>query len=155
MITFVPGFVNEDVRQAEEARGALFGRLREAFAGDTAAFRAAVRDSMAARGPMPRASLSDVADHIDHAVEVAGIDHVGIGSDFDGIGSAPEGLEDVSKFPALFAELIRRGYSEDDLAKIAGRNVLRVMRAVEETARRLQAEEPARTATLPRVEPGS
>ncbi len=153
MITFVPGFVSERVHRWEEERGALADRLRAAFPDDTAAFRAAMRDSMAARGPAPHATLSDVADHIDHAVQVAGIDHVGIGSDFDGIGSAPDGLEDVSKFPALFAELVRRGYSDEDLARIAGRNILRVMRQVEGTARRLQQEEPPRVAIQPQEPP--
>lgn len=80
---------------------------------------------------LPRPSFSRIADHIDHAVEVAGIDHVGIGSDFDGIEVTPKGLEDVSKMPVLFAELRRRGYAEEDLAKIAGGNFLRVMAQVQ------------------------
>jgi len=153
MITFVPGFVSQEVRRWEMGRDSLMRGMRPAFGADTAAFRAALRDSMGARGPAPRAKLADVADHIDHAVEVAGIDHVGIGSDLDGIGTAPDGLEDVSKFPALFAELLQRGYSEEDLAKIAGRNVLRVMRRAEETSRRLRREEPPRVASIPRETP--
>ena len=80
------------------------------------------------------ASLGDVADHIDHIRKIAGIDHIGIGSDFDGFSGPPEGLEDVSKYPALLAELMRRGYSKDDVRKVAGLNVLRVMRAVERVA---------------------
>ena len=72
--------------------------------------------------------LGDVADHIEHIRDVAGVDHVGIGSDFDGITDTPVGLEDVSTFPALFAELSRRGWSEEDLAKLAGGNVLRACR---------------------------
>jgi membrane dipeptidase len=79
---------------------------------------------------------------------VAGVDHVGIGSDFDGGIEAPVGLEDVSKFPNLFAELIRRGWSDADLEKLAGKNVLRAMREAEATARRLQASRPASTATI-------
>jgi membrane dipeptidase len=150
MITFVPQFVNQDVRSWVASRDSLARRLRERFGSDTVAFRAAMADSMATRGEMPRATLSDVADHIDHAVEVMGVDHVGIGSDFDGIDFAPDGLEDVSKFPALFAELLGRGYSEEDLAKIAGGNLLRVMRRVEEVARRLGAEEPPRVVSIPR-----
>ena len=87
------------------------------------------------------ATLSDVADHIDHIADVAGVDHVGIGSDFDGVGGVvPVGLEDASKFPALLAELSRRGWSEDELAKLAGENVLRVLREAESSARRLQRE---------------
>ena len=87
------------------------------------------------------ATLSDVADHVEHVADVAGIDHVGIGSDFDGVGGlVPVGLEDPSKFPALLAELSRRGWSEDELAKLAGENVLRVMREAEAASRRLQRE---------------
>lgn len=75
------------------------------------------------------ATVADVASHIDHAVKIAGIDHVGIGSDFDGISSPPQGLEDISKMPALVAELLKRGYSERDIKKILGENTLRVIRA--------------------------
>lgn len=84
------------------------------------------------------ATLSDVADHIDHIREVAGIDHIGIGGDFDGISSVPAGLEDVSTYPALFAELARRGYTVEELRKIAGLNLLRAMREMETTAHELQ-----------------
>jgi membrane dipeptidase len=88
--------------------------------------------------PAPFATLADVADHIDHVVGLVGIDHVGLGSDFDGVGdSLPEGLKDVSGYPALLAELQSRGYSEEDLAKVAGENLLRVWEAVEEVAREL------------------
>jgi membrane dipeptidase len=89
---------------------------------------------------IPAPPMERVADHIDHAVQVGGIDHVGIGSDFDGIFSAPRGLEDVSKIPDLAIELARRGYSEEDLKKILGGNLLRVMRQVEQTARQMQSE---------------
>ena len=94
------------------------------------------------------ATIADVADHIDHVANLAGIDHVGIGSDFDGIESTPVGLEDVSKFPALFAELSRRGWNEEELAKLAGENVLRVMREAEAAARRLQRERPPSMKTI-------
>ena len=90
--------------------------------------------------PAPRATLSDVADHIDHIAATAGIDHVGIGSDFDGITTTPDGLGDVSQYPALFVELLRRGHSETDLKKIAGLNLLRAFRAMERVADRLQSE---------------
>jgi len=96
----------------------------------------------------PQATIADVADHIEHVVKVAGIDHVGIGSDFDGISSTPAGLEDVSTYPKVFAELSRRGWSEDDLAKLAGENVLRAWRQAEEVARRLQRERTPSMATL-------
>jgi membrane dipeptidase len=81
--------------------------------------------------PAPHATLGEVADHIDYLCSVMGTEHVGIGSDFDGIDEVPEGLEDVSKFPDLFVELARRGYSDDQLRAIAGGNCLRVLRAVE------------------------
>jgi membrane dipeptidase len=94
------------------------------------------------------ASVSDVADHVDHVADVAGVDHVGIGSDFDGIERTPRGLEDVSKFPALFAELSRRGWTEQDLAKLAGGNILRAMREAEAVSARLRRERPPSTATI-------
>jgi membrane dipeptidase len=82
----------------------------------------------------PASSVSDVADHIDHIRDVAGIDHVGVGSDFDGLSGMPDGLQDVSTYPALFEELAERGYDDEALAKVAGRNVLRVMGTAERVA---------------------
>lgn len=105
-----------------------------------------------AANPRPWPTLSQVADHIDHVRQVAGIDHIGIGSDYDGMPPGPAGLEDVSKYPALFVELLRRGYSEDDLRKIAGRNVLRAMRECERVAARLQQEREASSATLEQLD---
>ena len=87
--------------------------------------------------PPPQTTLADVADHIDHIRDVSGIDHVGLGSDFDGMPShetVPQGLEDVSKYPMLVAELVRRGYSDEDVLKVMGGNVLRVMRGAEDAA---------------------
>jgi membrane dipeptidase len=98
------------------------------------------------------ATLSDVADHIDHVSAIAGVDHVGIGSDFDGIDSTPIGLEDVSTYPSLFAELSRRGWTEQDLRKLAGENLLRVMREAEAVARRLQRDRPPSTATIEQLD---
>ena len=98
------------------------------------------------------ATLSDVADHIDHVTATAGIDHVGVGSDFDGIDSTPIGLEDVSTYPSLFAELSRRGWTEQDLRKLAGENLLRVMREAEAVARRLQRDGPPSTATIEQLD---
>ena len=88
--------------------------------------------------PAPKATLGQVADHIEYVKKIAGADHVGIGSDFDGIDTTPTGLEDVSTFPALFAELIRRGWSDDDLKKLARYNILRVLKENEQVAARLQ-----------------
>lgn len=89
---------------------------------------------------LPVPSYTEIADHIDHAVKVGGVDHVGLGSDFDGVDSIPWGMEDASQLPNLVRELARRGYSEQDLIKILGGNLLRVMRQVEEVARRLQSQ---------------
>jgi membrane dipeptidase len=82
----------------------------------------------------PHATLAQVADHIDHIRQIAGVDHVGLGSDFDGITEVPDHLEDVSKFPDLIAELLRRGWTEADVKKLAGLNILRVMRDAERVA---------------------
>ena len=146
MVTFVPSFV---AAEGAEPPGGL-GR------GPEAPGRASRRpggrsdgDGRMVRGePGPTATVSDVADHIDHVREVAGIDHVGIGSDFDGTPTMPEGLGDVSQYPVLFDELASRGYGEEDLMKIAGRNVLRVMREGERTRTRLRAERSPSKATI-------
>ncbi|MEN8143914.1 MAG: dipeptidase [Gemmatimonadota bacterium] len=94
------------------------------------------------------ATLASAADHIEHVRNVAGIDHVGIGGDYDGIDKGPVGLEDVSTYPALFAELATRGFSDEDLAKVAGENLLRVLRGAEVTADQLQSERAPSTATI-------
>ena len=98
--------------------------------------------------PDGEADIGTVADHIEYVRDLAGIDHVGIGGDYDGIDHGPEGLEDVSTYPALFAELARRGFSDDELAKVAGANVLRAMRQAEQTAARLRDERPASNRTI-------
>ena len=103
--------------------------------------------------PGPPATVSHVADHIDRVREVAGIDHVGIGSDFDGTTTVPEGLEDVSRYPVLFEELASRGYGHEDLEKIAGRNVLRVMGEAERTGTRVRAERLSSTAMIEELGP--
>ena len=104
--------------------------------------------------PAPRVTLAEAADHIDHIAKVAGIDHVGIGSDYDGVdNSLPDGLESVATYPALIAEMLRRGWSDADAAKLAGANVLRVMEGAEKTAAAMKAELPA-TATLPALDGG-
>jgi membrane dipeptidase len=104
--------------------------------------------------PMPRPDIGVVADHIEHLRDVAGVDHVGIGSDLDGISVAPSGLEDVSTFPALVAELLRRGWSDEDARKVIGRNILRVMRETEAVAARLQAERGPSLATITELDGG-
>ncbi len=98
--------------------------------------------------PLPKATIKLVADHVDHIKQIAGVDHVGIGSDFDGIDITPEGLEDVSKYPALTAELLSRGWSDEDVKKFLGLNVLRAMRQAEAVAASMKNEPPS-VAMLP------
>ena len=137
MVTFVPGFLSPQVTAWGAAQTAETARLQQQFPNDEAARKAGLEAWLKAN-PAPRATIKDAADHIDHIRKVAGIDHVGLGGDYDGITSVPDGLEDVSKYPALTAELLRRGYSDDDVKKVLGLNALRVMRAAESTAARLQ-----------------
>ncbi len=134
MVTFVPMFVSQECAD-------WFSGLKEFVAArglDPRSFtdiRGAEPEWKAAH-PVPRARLSQVADHIEHVRSVAGVEHVGIGGDFDGTSEVTAGLEDVSKYPALFSELLRRGWSESDLEALAGANVLRVLRAAESYAAR-------------------
>jgi len=130
MVNFNPGFVSEAVRAWSDTVTARLDRLRAA--GADSATRA---DSLKAWGAAgPRATLAQVADHIEYIRRIAGVDGVGIGSDFDGITEVPVGLEDVSKFPDLIAELLRRGWTEADVKKVAGLNTLRVLRDAERVA---------------------
>ena len=139
MVTFVPGFLSPKVAAWSELQAAEEKRLTGVAGADAAAVARGVAEWTAAH-PAPLAHLSDVADHIDHIRQVAGIDHIGLGGDFDGITAVPQGLEDVSKYPALIAELLRRGYQDADVRKILGENVLRVMRRAEQVAKTLQTE---------------
>jgi membrane dipeptidase len=137
MVTFVPPFVSAEVLRFETSVRPTVAQLRERYGEDTAAIRRAAAEWRAAN-PAPRATLAQVADHIEHIRRVAGVDHVGIGGDFDGISEVVLGLEDVSTYPALFAELVRRGWSDRDLKKLAGENVLRVLEQSEAVAARLR-----------------
>lgn len=139
MVTFVERFTSEDARQAAADREAELARVTSLNPGRPEVIEAAM-DAWDEANPLPKATLAEVADHIDHIRLLIGVDHIGIGGDFDGVPTLPIGLEDVSTYPALFAELLARGYSEDELEKIAGRNMLRVLRGVEETSARLRRE---------------
>jgi membrane dipeptidase len=139
MVPFVTGFVSPAVQLYEQSTRPLITDLRAKYGTDTAAITRDINQWRATH-PEPRATLSQVADQIDYVRKIAGVDHVGIGSDFDGITEVVQGLEDVSTFPALFAELARRGWSDADLRKLAGENFLRVFAQAEAVARQLQRE---------------
>lgn len=148
MTNFAPEYVSEDLRLWSLRADSVRDSLRAGFADDTTAMRAAFA-TWGEANPRPDATLSQVADHVDHLVATAGIDHVGIGSDFDGIGFTPAGLEDVSTFPDLVAELVRRGYPDEDIRKILGGNLLRALDRAEVVAAQMQAESGPFVGTLP------
>jgi membrane dipeptidase len=137
MVPFVVGFVSPAALLYDQSTRPAMKELRDKYGNDTAAITRAVNDWRVSH-PGPRATLSQVADQIDYVRKVAGVDHVGIGGDFDGISEVVLGLEDVSTYPALFAELARRGWADGDLRKLAGENFLRVFAEAEAVARRLQ-----------------
>ena len=143
MVSFVPGFTTPEAAAWDTAQEAESARLERLSPKDEAAVKAGLSAWMADH-PRPKVTVAQVADHVDHVRKLAGIDHVGYGSDFDGITSTPSGLEDVSTFPALTAELLRRGYTELEVKKVLGLNLLRVMRAAEATAARMAAAPPAK-----------
>jgi membrane dipeptidase len=130
MVVGLPGFLSEELRQRTANRAAEQARLESLWRGQPTevATRMAAWD---AANPEPRPTLSVWADHVDHIRKVAGIDHIGIGGDYDGMPRGPVGAEDVTGYPALFTELARRGYSQADLEKIANRNIMRVLRRAE------------------------
>ncbi len=151
MVNFAPGFVSEGVREWNAARNAEEARWESLFPGDEERKKKEMEAWRSAH-EAPTATLGQVADHIDHIRSVAGIDHVGLGSDFDGIDHGPVGLEDVSRFPDLLAELLRRGYREEEVAKVAGLNVLRALGKAEEVGARLARERPPSDARIDEVQ---
>lgn len=148
MVNFYPGFVSPEIRAHDLQRAAAMSLVRQTPGTDSAVVRLAMKTWDDAH-PAPKATLAQVADHIDHIRKTAGVDNVGIGSDFDGVDDElPVGLEDLSNYPDLFAELIIRGWSDADLKKLAGENILRALEKAEQVARRLQRERPASTKTI-------
>src|ERR1700722_9941634 len=147
MVNFAPDYVSDaryhwDADEAAERARANNPPYVGLYLGQPERAKAALAAWME-KHPRPTATLAEIADHADHIKQVAGIDHVGLGSDFDGIPDTPVGLDGVDKYPALLEELMRRGWSDADIAKVAGENVLRVMAAAEKVATRLRASRPA------------
>jgi membrane dipeptidase len=143
MVNFFPAYVSAARNQWDADRAAERARFSSPpyeglYLGQPDRAKEALTRWEAAH-PQPVTTLAQVADHIEHVRDVAGVDHVGLGSDFDGIPDAPQGLEAVDRYPALLAELLRRGWSDADVAKVAGENVLRVMAGAERVALKLRA----------------
>ncbi len=137
-INFSCGYLSQKAADstAGQRGGGRIPQLREQYKNDPEGLEKALAALRAERRRnMVRATLADTVAHIDHVVKIAGIDHVGIGSDFDGVACTPEGLDDVAQFPNLTRALLEKGYSASDIAKIYGGNLLRVMRAVETAAK--------------------
>ena len=146
MVTFVPGFISQEVATKDrERREALKVRLDGVT---DEAEKARITAEVTAQFKPNNATLGQVADHIEHIRRIAGIDHVGLGGDYDGTDNLPDGLEDVSKYPALIAELLRRGWTDADVEKLVGENILRVWAANEQIAARLRAERPPSLASI-------
>ncbi|HEX7374365.1 MAG TPA: dipeptidase, partial [Steroidobacteraceae bacterium] len=152
MVNFYPGYVSQAANEWEADEAAEKARLNTPpFSGLLIGQPDKAKVAIAAweqAHPQPAVTLAQVADHIEHIRKVAGIDHVGLGSDFDGIPSVPQGLEGVDRYPALLAELMRRGWSDADIAKLAGENVLRVLVKAEQTAARLRTDRPPAEAAV-------
>jgi membrane dipeptidase len=147
MANFYPMFVSQAVANWNADRAGAAARFEELYVGQPDRAKAAM-DKWEKAHPQPTATIAQVADHIEHIRKVAGVESVGIGSDFDGIEVTPERLDGVDTYPALFAELARRGWTDDELADLAGRNLLRVMRQAEVVAEHLQAHEAPSHATI-------
>jgi membrane dipeptidase len=147
MVTFVGGFVSQAVANHSRERRERVTELRARYGNDRARVQREI-GMWEESNPTPSPTIGDVVNHLEHVRRIAGIDHVGIGSDYDGTSLLPVGLEDVSTYPILFAELSRRGWSDEDLRKLAGENLLRVLRQAERVARRLRRERPPSTKTI-------
>jgi len=151
MMTFVPGFVSQTVASYNAQLSAVRDSITKRFPNDNdAQFKAAA--AWRETHPTPAATIADVADHLDHIKKIAGAAHVGIGGDFDGITETVKGLEDVSTYPTLFAELLKRGWTDAELKGLAGENVLRVFTAAERVSARLRATRPASTKTIQQLD---
>ncbi len=150
MITFVPGFDSTEVAAHTKLESEQEKQLKAQFPNDENAVKEGLKKWNEAN-PAPRATVAQ-ADPIDHVKKLAGIDHIGLGGDFDGITAVPLGLEDTSKYPVLIAELLKRGYSDGDVKKILSGNILRVMREAEKVSKRLQASRGPNHATIEQLD---
>ncbi|CAN5389763.1 dipeptidase [soil metagenome] len=151
MVNFAPNYISDARRIWGAARGAEQARYNTPpfgglYIGDPVRAKAALA-AWEKANPEPKVTLGNVADHIDHIAKIAGVDHVGLGGDYDGLPALPEGMDGVETYPALLAEMMRRGWSDADVAKLAGGNILRVMEAAEKVAASMR-DEPAATATV-------
>jgi membrane dipeptidase len=154
MVTFVREFISQKNLDWRLARNARRRELASGFGGDTARLRVAMTGWFQAN-PEPIVTLKEVADHFDHIKKLIGVDYIGIGADFDGTGGEHiQGLEDVSKYPDLLAELARRGWTDAELRKIANGNILRVLAANETVAARLQKARRPSTRTIDEMDRG-
>jgi membrane dipeptidase len=152
MVNFYPGYVSEARNQWDADYAAARARFSTPpfsglYIGQPERAKAALDDWVKSH-PAPEVTLSQVADHIDHIRQIAGIDHVGIGCDFDGVPATPKGLEGVDKYPDLFAELLKRGWTDEQLAKVAGENILRVLAQVDAVGARLRTTRGPSEATI-------
>lgn len=147
MVTFVPSFLSEEVRAWNAEEDAAEARLKALHPEDPDRVKSGL-EAWTKEHPAPKATLAQAADHIEHVRRLAGVDHVGIGSDFDGISATPTGLEGVDTYPVLLAELLRRGWTDEEVKKLAGLNVLRAFREAEKVAARLRRERPASDALI-------
>jgi membrane dipeptidase len=143
MVNFAPDYVNEAIWKWAADRDAEKARIGRLYTGRSQADIDAAVDAWVKAHPQPVATVPQVADHVEHVAKIAGYDHVGIGGDLDGIPGTPVGLTGVQDYPNLFAELIRRGWSDANLAKLAGGNILRVLRQAEAVSKSMAAEPPA------------
>jgi len=141
MVTFVPTFLRPDVWEWNRERSGEEARLKALYPYSKALVEQGLKRWESSH-PEPKATVSDVADHIEHVARIAGHDHVGIGGDLDGITTTVVELNGVEDYPVLFAELIRRGWSDANLAKLAGGNILRVLRQAEAVSASMKAEQP-------------
>ena len=154
MVAFVPYFVSQEASIYNAQLAGERARLERLIPYDALKRDVEFKEWTRVH-PEPLPNLAQIADHIDHIRKIAGIDHIGLGSDFDGLVNGPIGMEDVSKYPALIAELLRRGYSDDDVKKVAGQNLLRVLRQTDQIGRAIQKTRPPADILMNELSTGS